>query len=220
MRTLVQCGIVLALLPATAAAQNDCLKDFKMPAVGSWAEYKGTYRTNEPTTWRYAVIGSETRDGKELKWLEFKTTGDKPDKNMVYQMLTPGTPAEFGQVEDAVFKSGDKPAMKMNSMMLGMARGQMQKNSVLSNICEGVAPAGEETVAVPAGSFKTTRMHNTKYESDAWVSPKVPFYMVKMKGKDYDMELAAVGDGAKSSITETPQEMQMPGMGEPKKNSQ
>ena len=110
MRTLVQCGMVLALLPATAAAQNDCLKDFKMPAVGSWAEYKGTYRTNEPATWRYAVIGSETRDGKELKWLEFKTTGDKADKNMVYQMLTPGTPAEFGQVEDAVFKSGDKPA--------------------------------------------------------------------------------------------------------------
>ena len=106
MRTLVQCGIVLALLPATAAAQNDCLKDFKMPAVGSWAEYKGTYRTNEPTTWRYAVIGSETRDGKELKWLEFKTTGDKADKNMVYQMLTPGTPAEFGQVEDAVRERG------------------------------------------------------------------------------------------------------------------
>ena len=73
---------------------------------------------------------------------------------------------------------------------------------------------------VPAGSFKTTRMHNTKYESDTWVSPKVPFYMVKTKGKDYDMELAAVGDGAKSSITETPQEMQMPGMGEPKKKSQ
>jgi len=110
--------------------------------------------------------------------------------------------------------------MKMNSMMLGMARGQMQKNSVLSNICEGVEPAGEETVEVPAGSFKTTRMHNTKYESDAWVSAKVPFYMVKMKGKDYDMALAAVGDGAKSSITETPQEMQIPGMGEPKKNSQ
>jgi hypothetical protein len=75
-------------------------------------------------------------------------------------------------------------------------------------------------VEVPAGSFKTTRMHNTKYESDAWVSAKVPFYMVKMKGKDYDMALAAVGDGAKSSITETPQEMQMPEMGEPKKKSQ
>jgi hypothetical protein len=43
---------------------------------------------------------------------------------------------------------------------------------------------------------------------------------VKSVGKDYDLSLAKVGDGAKSSITETPQEMQMPGMGEPKKKSE
>ena len=104
------------------------------------------------------------------------------------------------------------------SMMVGMARGQLQKNSALSNLCEGVEPAGEETVEVPAGSFKTTKLHNSKYESDAWVSTKVPFYMVKMTGKDYDLQLAGMGDGAKSSITETPQEM--PGMGEPKKKSE
>ena len=42
--------------------------------------------------------------------------------------------------------------------------------------------------------------------------------MVKTVGKDDEMALAKVGDGAKSSITETPQEM--PGMGEPKKKSQ
>ena len=218
MRTLVQCGIALALVPATAAAQNDCLKDFKMPAVGSWAEYTGTARSDKAETWRYAVVGSETREGKELKWLELRMTGEKPDKSMVYQMLTPGTPAEFGQVQEVIFKQGDKPAMKMNSMMVGMARGQLQKNSALSNLCEGVEPAGEETVEVPAGSFKTTKLHNSKYESDAWVSTKVPFYMVKMTGKDYDLQLAGMGDGAKSSITETPQEM--PGMGEPKKKSQ
>ena len=64
--------------------------------------------------------------------------------------------------------------------------------------------AGEETVEVPAGSFKTTKLHNAKYESDTWVSSKVPFYMVKSVGKDYELALAKVGDGAKSSITETP----------------
>ncbi len=94
--------------------------------------------------------------------------------------------------------------MRMNSAMVGMMRGQMQKNSVLSTLCEGVTPAGEETVEVPAGSFKTTKLHNAKYESDAWVSSKVPFYMVKTVGKDDDLSLAKVGDGAKSSITETP----------------
>jgi hypothetical protein len=35
-------------------------------------------------------------------------------------------------------------------------------------------------------------------------------------GKDYDLSLAKVGDGAKSSITESPQEM--PGMGPAKKS--
>jgi hypothetical protein len=219
MRAIVVSGVVLALLPAAAVAQNDCIKDFKMPAVGAWAEYTGTYK-GKPTTMRYAVVGSESRDGKDLKWLELRTQEEKPGKTMVYQMLTPGTPAEIGQVEDMVFKEGDKPAMKMNSMMVGMVRGQMQKSSILSNICEGVTPAGEESVEVPAGSFKTSKLHNAKYETDTWVSPKVPFFMVKSVGKDYDLSLAKVGEDAKSSITETPQEMQMPGMGEPKKKSE
>jgi hypothetical protein len=218
MRAIVVSGLVFTLLPAAAAAQQDCIKDFKMPAVGAWAEYTGTYK-GKPTTMRYAVVGSESRDGKDLKWLELRTE-EKAGKTMVYQMLTPGTPAEIGQVEDMVFKEGDKPAMKMNSMMVGMVRGQMQKSSILSNICEGVTPTGEETVEVPAGSFKTSKLHNAKYETDTWVSPKVPFYMVKSVGKDYDLSLAKVGKDAKSSITETPQEMQMPGMGEPKKKSE
>src|SRR6476659_6490893 len=219
MRAIVVSGLVFTLLPAAAAAQNDCIKDFKMPGVGAWAEYTGTYK-EKPSTMRYAVVGSETRDGKDLKWLELRTVEGKGGKTMVYQMLTPGTPAEIGQVQDMVFKEGDKPAMRMNSMMVGMIRGQMQKSSILSNICEGVTSAGEETVEVPAGSFKTTKLHNAEDSTDTWVSPKVPFYMVKSVGKDYDLSLAKVGDGAKSSITETPQEMQMPGMGEPKKKSE
>ncbi len=214
MRTIAACGLALTLLPAAAVAQNDCLKDFKMPAVGAWAQYTGTY-DGKPTTMRYAVIGSESRDGKDLKWLEMRAEGGK---TMVYQMLTPGTPAEMGQVEDMVFKEGDKPAMRMNSMMVGMVRGQMKKSSVLSNLCEGVTVAGEETVVVPAGSFKATKLQNAEDKTDTWVSDKVPFYMVKSVGKDYDLSLAKVGDGAKSSITETPQEM--PGMGEPKKKSE
>jgi hypothetical protein len=114
-------------------------------------------------------------------------------------------------------KPGNRPAMKMNPMMTGMMRGQMKKNSALSNLCEGVEPAGEETIEVPAGSFRTVRMHNAKYNADAWVSPKVPFYMVKMKGEDYEMSLVKTGEGAESSIKETPQEM--PGMG-PAKQAQ
>ena len=59
--------------------------------------------------------------------------GEKPDKSMVYQMLIPGNPGEVEQGEEIVFKPGEKPAMKMNGMMLKMIRGQLEKNSVLGD---------------------------------------------------------------------------------------
>ena len=78
--------------------------------------------------------------------------------------------------------------------------------------------AGEETVEVPAGSFKTTKLHNAKYESEPGCPQGAVLHGRRSVGKDHELALAKVGDGAKSSITETPQEM--PGMGEPKKKSQ
>jgi hypothetical protein len=95
--------------------------------------------------------------------------------------------------------------------MMKMIRGQLEKNSVLGNMCEGVSLAGEESVTVPAGTFKALRYHNSKYASDTWVVPDQPFFMVKAKGKDFELSLTSSGQGAKSSIAETPQEM--PGFG-------
>ncbi|HEX2149332.1 MAG TPA: hypothetical protein VHI31_04050, partial [Actinomycetota bacterium] len=144
-----------------------------------------------------------------------KMVGQMKDKNMIYQILTPGNPAEVDEAQEIVFKPGDKQAMRMNGMMMKMIRGQLKKNSILANLCEGIAPAGEESVTVPAGTFKAIRYHDSKHDADTWVVPDRPFVMVKSKGKDFELSLAASGDGAKSSITETPQEM--PGMGGPSK---
>ena len=211
MRGALLRSVVLVVATATAAeAQNDCLAGLKMPEVGQWAEYTGTMR-QDPYTMRYAVVGAEERGGKSMRWLELKMTGKKKDQNMVYQILTPGNPAEIDQAEEVVFKTGDKPAMKMNGMMLGMIRGQLKKNSVLASLCEGVAPAGEESVTVPAGTFKAIRYHDSEHEADTWIVPDRPFVMVKSKGKDFELSLASSGKGAKSSISETPEEM--PGMG-------
>ena len=66
---------------------------------------------------------------------------------------------------------------------------------------------GEESVTVPAGTFKTYHFHNSKYNSDSWISPSVPFAMVRATGKNHDIALTATGAGATSSITETPQDM-------------
>jgi hypothetical protein len=199
---------------SVAEAQNECLKDLKWPAVGKWAEYS-MVTDDKPGTIRYAIIGTEQREGTEMKWIEMKMTGQKKDRDLTYQMLLAGEPHEVGQAHEIIFKPGDKPAMKMSGMMLKMIRGQLEKNSVLSNLCEGVTLVGEESTTVPAGTFKTLHFHNAKHESDSWVSPGVPFVMIKSEGKKFKMELTATGDGAKSSITETPTEM--PGLGGPNK---
>ena len=215
MRRTAARVFALALLaaPSAAAQENECLADLKMPEVGQWAEYTGTMK-KDPYTLRYAVVGAEEREGKSMRWLELKMAGKKKDQNMIYQVLTPGNPAEMDMAQEIVFKPGDKPAMKMNGMMLKMIRGQLEKSSALADLCEGVTLMGEESVTVPAGTFTALRDHDAQHEADTWVVPDRPFILVKSKGKDFELSLASSGDGAESSITETPQEM--PGMGPPK----
>jgi hypothetical protein len=197
---------------STAAGQGrECMAGMKMPDVGQWAEYQGVMNQKDPYTLRYAVVGAEKREGKPMKWLELSMVGEKKGQNMVYQVLTPGNPAEMDQAQEIVFKTGDKPAMKLNPMMMKMLQGHLGKNSVLGNMCEGVSLAGKESVTVPGGTFKALRYHNDKYGSDTWVVPDQPFVMVKSKGKDFEMSLVSSGKGAQSSITETPQDM--PGLG-------
>jgi len=99
---------------------------------------------------------------------------------------------------------------------MGMVRGQLQKKSVFGDICDEVSLVGQEKVTVPAGTFNAKHYHSAKYENDSWVDPGLSFGMVKAIGKHHDIERIRDGNGAKSSITETPQEM--PGMGEKKKN--
>ena len=204
-------SLSLLVAPPAAGQGPECLAGIKMPEVGQWAEYEGVMNKKDRYTIRYAVVGAEERDGASMKWLELRMVGEKPDKNMVYQVLTPGNPAEMDAAQEIVFKPGDKPAMKMPAMMMKMIRGQLKKNSVLGNICEGVSLVGNESVTVPAGTFQALRYHNDKHDSDTWVVPERPFFMVKATGKDFDMSLASSGDGAKSSITEAPEEM--PGRG-------
>jgi hypothetical protein len=211
--------LFLALLGSIVTqgrAQDACIQQVKFPEVGRWAEYQAIFEKKDPYTVRYAVIGSEKRQGKDLKWVELRMTGKDAEKNLVYQMLVPGSPTEMGDVQEIVFKPGDKPAMKLNGMMLNMIRGQMEKQSIFTELCKDVTLVGTETVTVPAGQFQARHYHSAKYTSDSWVSPDVPFALVKSVGEKHDMALASHGAGAKTSITEKPQEM--PVMGGPPKN--
>jgi hypothetical protein len=200
-------SVVLGLGAAgPVMAQADCLEQVEFPEVGRWAEYKARYQ-NDPYTIRYSVIGSEAREGKDLRWVEMQMTGSQKDKNLVYQMLVPGAFSEMDQVQEVIFKPGNQPAMKMSGQMLDMLRGQLDKQSFLKDLCSGVSLVGKESLTVPAGKFETLHFRSAEHATDSWVSSEVPFSMVKTTGKQHHLELSAHGQGAKSSITEKPQEM-------------
>ena len=197
-----------ALLGAASSlsAQSKCLAEVKFPAAGRWAEYKALLK-QDPYTLRYAVIGSETRQGKNLQWVEIQMKDQKATQNLIYQILVPGSLTEMDQVEEIVFKSGEKPAMKLTGPMLGMIRNQIQKQSLYGDMCKAVTLVGREKVTVPAGGFEALHFRSSENSSDSWISSSVPFSLIKSTGKDYSVELIDQGAGAKSSITETPQEM-------------
>jgi hypothetical protein len=203
----------LLLAPFSAAWAQDCIAQLNFPEVGRWAEYKAVYNGKDPYTVRYAVIGSEKRGGTDLKWLELRMMGADKAKNFVYQVLVPGSPAGLADVQEIIMKPGDRPAMKMNGAMIKMIRGQLDKQNFLNEVCKDVTLVGEEKVTVPAGRFAARHFHSDKYGSDSWIASSVPFALVKSAGKTYQLELAVHGEGAKSSITEQPQEM--PAMGGP-----
>ena len=207
MRTRMLSLAILLGVASVGRAQETCIEQMKFPEVGRWAEYQALYNKKDPYTIRYAVVGGEKRGGKDLKWLELRMKGEKKEGNIVYQMLVPGSVAELGQVEEIVMKPGDKPAMKMDGMMLKMIRGQMEKQSFLDDACKDVTLVGPESVTVPAGKFQTRHFRSDQYTSDSWLTSDIPFAMVKSVGKNYELALTAYGDGAKSSITEVPQSM-------------
>jgi hypothetical protein len=202
---------LLCIAPAVRA-QDACAENLKWPKVGTWAAYEGMYDEKTPMKTRYAVVGAETREGTDYKWVEFKTHDEKRNKDMIYQMLVPGGgPLEMEGIQEVVIKVGTDPATKMSGMMMKMIRGQLAKNSIFKDICTDAALVGKEKVSVPAGSFRANHYHSAKYETDSWVDAKVPFSMVKSVGKKHNIALMETGTGAESSITETPKEM--PGMG-------
>jgi hypothetical protein len=206
-------SLVLLLAAVPAVRAQECIEQIKFPGVGRWAEYKALYNGKDPYTVRYAVIGSEKRGGADLKWVELRMKGADKDKNFTYQVLVPGSPTEMANVQEIIMKAGDRPAMKMNGMMLKMIRGELDKQNFLGEVCKDVSLVGEEKVTVPAGRFQARHFHSAKYGSDSWLASSVPFALVKSVGKNYQMELAVHGRGAKSSISEQPQEM--PAMGGP-----
>jgi hypothetical protein len=236
MRHIVYAAGLLAAVAVPARAQDVCTQFRPTPAVGSWAEYQ-TSRDGQALRTRIAVVGQEKRDGKDAIW--FESTMETPRGRMISEMLVPSYPFEPGSVIETVVKRGDQPAMKLPAGMMGMMRGGqgqqtpsapgqgaagrggmgrgngrgMGRGAGASNRlqqCRSLTVVGQESVTVPAGTFKTTHLRSANDSTHVWVSREVPFGMVKSQTGGITAELSGMGNGAKKSITETPTEM--PGM--------
>jgi hypothetical protein len=209
MRYLVFALLLPAALPFKAQAQGACADVPKFfsrpPKIGEWAELSYENKgKDEPDRMRIAAVKEERREGKQMYWLQMVM--NNKGKRTIMQMLTPWDVSTVGAPKPAevVMKLGDQPAMKMSGGMLG--RSPASKTD-WRDFCAKSTFVGEESVTVPAGTFKAR--HYQGPDGDTWASMDAPvWHLVKMVTKDgKTMVLSARGTGAKNEITETPVDM-------------
>ena len=214
MRVLMSTVTMTLAVAAQTAAQNVCEQFAVAPPVGSWVEYEFTGQGQAGLS-RFAVVGTENRNGREFTWYEMNM--NMGGQRMIAKMLVEGG---FYQamaektIEEMIVKAGDQPAMKFSGTMLERMLGQMGDNpaSQFAEGCENAERVGEESITVPAGTFRAVHYRLTTGLSpgDVWIVEGIPFGMVKWTGSKGDSaELVGKGDDAQMELTEEP--MVIPG---------
>ena len=183
--------------------------EFK-PVVGGWSEYQMTTKGDSSSKMKLAIVGKEGDD----YWYETIMEGQREGK-LISKMLVSGNPAEQKNIKRMIIKMGNESAMEMPTQMMQRGSSQSQKPKGKT------VDKGEETLKVPAGTFKAQHVQYQDGEKvvDAWILKDVsPYGTVKIQSKDFEMTLIGYGTGAKTLITETPKKFEMPKMprGNPK----
>ncbi len=198
----------LLCVSSRLAAQGVCADIDKLfskpPLIGRWAELKMEDPSSEqkPTIMRMAMVGKESKAGKTLYRMQMVSADPRSGQPVIIQTLAPlGLDALSSKEQsEVVMKVGDQPAVKMT-------RGKgipTQDESDLRKQCAKAKFIGEESVTVPAGTYKAR--HYSSPDGESWVSAEVPaWHLVRSVESDKStMTLVAVGDGAKNEIRETP----------------
>jgi hypothetical protein len=190
--------------------------EFKMPQVGSYAEYKMIYPSEKvETIVRMSVVGKEkTPDGKELYWYEYQTTDPKTGNIDIVKMLISGDPSKEGTISRMIFKRNKDKAMELPEEMMRMINTPMKKEERVKKKGE-VKNLGKEKMQTPAGILECSHMQyvsENKEVSDVWQAKEVPFFgLVKSVTQGVSMEIQKFGKDAKSAITEEPEKLVIPG---------
>lgn len=183
----------LTILAAAATAtpvlgQNVCEAFRGAPPVGSWVEYRFSGQGQSGRT-RMAVVGSETRGGRDFSWYEmsFQAMG----QTTVAKILAEGGfyhAMSESKIEEMVIQMGSQPAMTISGPMLEQVKAQMNVGddpaAQFSQGCEDAERVGVESVTVPAGTFRAVRyrLHTGANPGDAWLVEDMPFGLVKWEG--------------------------------------
>ncbi|MCJ7458521.1 MAG: hypothetical protein MUP17_05980 [candidate division Zixibacteria bacterium] len=190
--------------------------EFKMPQVGSYAEYKMTYPSEKvETIVRMSIVGKEkTPDGKELYWYEYQTTDPKTGNIDIVKMLISGDPQKEGTINRMIFKHNKDKAMELPEEMMRMINAPMKKEEKIKKEGE-VKNLGIEKMQTPAGILECFHMQyvsENKEASDVWQAKEVPFFgLAKSVTQGVSMEIQKFGKDAKSAITEEPEKLVIPG---------
>lgn len=181
--------------------------------VGQWSSYDVT--GGNPGQMRFAIVGSERVGDSTLVWFEIGFTSKDPTHSGIMQILVPGFGVNASSIHGFILKSGNQPAMRMPRQMIGMMFQQAAGNNYALDFAKRCATGqvvGWESVTVPAGTIRALHV-KSENGTDEWAARDIPFGLVKTHAKDgSEIALTGRGAGAKSSITEAPQEMPMPGM--------
>jgi len=181
--------------------------------VGEWATYN-IESPNQSGTMRFALL-PEGAAGGDGQWFEVTMKADGQD--VIVQLLVPGWPFGPDDIQGVVMKTAGQQAMRIPDSMLSMMQGQLDLPiSDISESCAGSEMLGTESVEVPAGTFEAYHIRPADQDlgpGDVWVSPDVPFGLIRGEGPDGTLALFESGTGATSTITEAPRDMPgIPGM--------
>lgn len=206
--------LVLALLitaiPLAASAQiaqgppTPLAVDLAKVAIGSSAQYTVTVGTMAPMSMKIGLV-ARTATGNTLETSIEGGPAARAGKMITQVTLPPGS---SGKVQKMLLQLGNNDPMEMP--IEGAQAQQFSKPDPKTLV-------KEETIKVPAGSFKTKHYHDKTAQGDTvdfWVSEHVtPIGLVKMEAVPKSnpmiqgpikMELTATAKDAKPGITKAP----------------
>lgn len=170
------------------------------PVIGGWSEYQVNKPGETPYKVKLSIVGKED----QAYWYE--TVIEADSRRLITKVLAIGDPNNDKNVKRMIEKYGDEPATEMPVVVAG------QSTELLAPIRK-VINKGMENITVTAGTFLAQHLQYQEGEErvDTWVSDKVsPYDLVKSQSKEMEMVLLRYGTGAKSLITEKPEELKIP----------